>query len=260
MKVEKIYFKNQGQKIVGVLHIPDNKNPPAIVIVHGYGGYAFSERFRFIASEFCKAGYAVLRFAFRGYDFKTGDKSKSEFKNLRLFGEISDLRAAIDFMQKRGYERIALASESLGGVIILLLNDPRVKVLALWSINIHLKAIFENLYGEKIIKELEEKGRAIYVSHTTGDKFEINKEFWDEVKDIGDIPESKIREIKCPLLIIHGTNDKYFGPKVDRDLYELANEPKKLLIIKGANHTFTEPKHQKQLIKAILDWFNKWLK
>ncbi len=260
MKEEKVVFYSKGQRVSGILHTPDIKNTSAIIMVHGYGGFAFTKRFNFIASNFCKNGYAVLRFTFRGYDTKTSDKNSSEFKNLTISGEILDLKAAIDFMYKRNYKKIGLVSESLGGVIIILLNDPRIRALALWSVNIHVKAIFEDLYNEKIIKNLEEKGHATYISDTTGGNFEINKKFWDEVKNIGNIPENKIKEIKCPILIIHGTNDEYFGVEVAEDLYKLANEPKKLLIVKGANHTFTGLEYQKQLIGSILDWFNKWLK
>jgi esterase/lipase len=259
MREEKVEFYSEGQKVIGILHIPDVENPPAIIIVHGYGGYIFTDRFKHIASDFCKVGYATLRFAFRGFDSETGDKSTKEFKNLTISGEISDLKAAIDFMYSKGYRKIGLASESLGGTIIILLNDTRVKALAFWSANIHVKATFENLYGDKMIKEIEEKGRAIYTSHTTGNKFEIGKKFWDEVKKIEDISERKIKAIKCPILIIHGANDRYFGVKVAKDLYKIANKPKKLLIIEGANHTFVELECRQQLIDAILDWFKRYL-
>jgi len=164
MKEEKVKFGKQEKKIIGILNIPDVKNPPAIIMVHGYGGFAFSERFEFIASELCKANYAVLRFVFRGYNATTSDKHETEFKNLTISGEISDLKEAIDFMHQRGYKKIGLISESLGGVIIILLNDPRIKVLALWSANIHVRSIFENLFSKKMIKEVEEKGYSTYIS------------------------------------------------------------------------------------------------
>lgn len=259
---EKVTIKNsEGQEISGILHIPNVENPPAVIIAHGYGGYAFSERFEFVASELCKAGYAVLRFVFRCYDSVTGDKDTEEFKDLTISGEISDLKAVIDFMYQRGYKKIGLTSESLGGVIIILLNDPRVKAIAPWSANIHVRDIFENLYGKEMIKEIEEKGSSIYTSHTTGKKSVIERNFWEEVKKIGDIPEAKIKEIKCPILIIQGDKDEYFDVRIAEDLYNLANEPKKLVIVENANHTFASSKqHQKQLVSSILDWFNKYLK
>jgi len=259
MKEEKVKIKNQSQEILGILHIPDVETDKAIIIAHGYGGYIFTGRFRFIAQEFCKSGYTVLRFAFRGYNSETGDPSPLQFKNLTISGETSDLKSAIDFMNDKGYKRLGFASESLGGAIFLLLNDKRIKVAALWSVNIHIKSIFDDLYGEKIIKELGEKGVAIYTSHTTGKSFEISKNFWEEVKQIGDISEDKIRKINCPMLIIHGTKDQYFSTQVAKDLYNFANEPKKLFIVEGANHTFTEPKYQRRLIDSILDWFEKWI-
>ncbi len=258
---ERITIKNsEGQEISGILHIPNVENPPAIIIAHGYGGYAFSERFESIASELCKAGYAVLRFVFRCYDPVTGDKDTEEFKDLTISGEASDLKAVVDFMYQKGYKKIGLTSESLGGVIIILLNDPRIKAIAPWSANIHVRDVFEGLYGKEMLKELEEKGYSTYISHTTGEKSVVGRNFWEEVKKIGDIPENKIKEIKCPILIIQGDKDEYFNVKIAEDLYNLANEPKKLVIVEGANHTFTNSEHQKQLVNSILDWFNKYLK
>ncbi len=260
MKEEKVEFCSEGQKVHGILYISDVENSPAIIVTHGYGGYIFADRFKHLTLELCKAGYTVLTLIFRGYDIKTGDKSKEDFKSLTLSGQISDLKAAIDFLYKKGYKKIGFTAECFGGIIALLLNDPRIKALAFWSIDIRNKASFEKLYGKKLIKELEEKGKSIYTSLTTGKKFDINKDFWTEIKNIGDVSESKIKEIKCPMLIVYGDSDKFFDGKVSEDLYKLANKPKKLILIKGANHIFSNPEHLKELSESIIDWFNKWLK
>jgi dienelactone hydrolase len=260
MKKEMVEFENQGEKAFGILRVPDVKNPPAIIITHGYGGFIFEKRYELLASKLCKAGYAVLTLIFRGYDSKTGNKDKKHFKNITISGEMSDLKLAIDFLYKKGYEKIGFTAECFGGTIALLLNDPRINAIAFWSINIYTKITFENLYGRKIIKDLEEKGRAIYISRTTGEKFTLKRELWNEVKRNRIVPKNKIKKVKCPMLIIYGDNDKLFDVKVFKELYKIANKPKKLVVIKGADHIFSKPEHLKEMINSIIEWFDKWLK
>ncbi|MCK4608499.1 MAG: alpha/beta hydrolase [Gammaproteobacteria bacterium] len=47
---------------------------------------------------------------------------------------------------------------------------------------------------------------------------------------------SKIKQLKCPILIIHGTKDKIIPFWHSQKLYQTAAEPKKHLWIKGAGH------------------------
>jgi esterase/lipase len=258
MKEEKVEFESKGQKAFGILRVPNVKNPPAVIITHGYGGFIFEKRYELLASELYKSGYAVLTLIFRGYDPNTGDKSEKHFKDVSIAGEVSDLKKAIDFLYKRGYKKIGFAAECFGGVIALLLNNPRIEALALWSTSIYIKKLFQELYGEKIIKELEEKDQSIYTSRTTGKKFIIKRKLWDEVKVIEGTLEKKI---KCPLLIIYGTNDKLFDIKFYNDFYKIANEPKKLIAVKKADHIFSShPKYLKKLIDSVIEWFDKWLR
>jgi len=91
MKEEKVEFYSEGQKVHGILHIPSKITDNAIIMVHGFGGYAFNEPFEDVAKNLCMSGFEVLRFAFRGYG------EKENMNNLTISGEIKDLKSAIDF-------------------------------------------------------------------------------------------------------------------------------------------------------------------
>jgi alpha-beta hydrolase superfamily lysophospholipase len=253
MKEIPISFKSENQRIDGILHLPNKKNPSAIIIVHGYGGYAFTERFADLARKFCKKGFAVLRFQFRYY------KNFKNFVKLTISSEIKDLRSAIDFIEKQEIDKknIFLVTESLGGIIAILLNDARVKAMALWSPNIYLKNVFRQIFGKKVIENLEKKGFSEYVKHTTGEKIIIGKAFWDEIKRISYLDEKIIKKVKCPILIVNGTKDwAYKGLESAKKLYKFANEPKKIKIIKNGEHTFDSEKYS----KIASEWFKRWLK
>ncbi len=46
----------------------------------------------------------------------------------------------------------------------------------------------------------------------------------------------KIAQVKCPVLVVHGTNDATIPVAQGRMLYAAANEPKRLLLIEGGSH------------------------
>ena len=45
-----------------------------------------------------------------------------------------------------------------------------------------------------------------------------------------------IKEVKCPVLIIHGTKDSVIPHGHGKELFELANEPKRFIPVDGADH------------------------
>ena len=47
---------------------------------------------------------------------------------------------------------------------------------------------------------------------------------------------ARIGEVRVPVLVIHGADDRVVPPEQGRRLYDAANEPKRLVIIPGAGH------------------------
>ena len=45
-----------------------------------------------------------------------------------------------------------------------------------------------------------------------------------------------IKDVKCPVLVIHGTDDSVIPHGHGKELFELANEPKRFIPVEGANH------------------------
>lgn len=89
----------------------------AVVVTHPhplYGGDMFSPVVEAVARAYNRAGWASLRFNFRG----TG-ASQGSFDNGR--GEQEDVRAALALLGRKGFERIDLAGYSFGGWINALL-------------------------------------------------------------------------------------------------------------------------------------------
>lgn len=225
---------------------------------HGWSGNK-NEHGLFInaAREFCKNGFAVLHFDFRG-----SGESEGKFENAIFTEELSDLRSAIDFMKKQviNKEKIFLLGLSMGGAVSVLAYNTEIKAIILWSPAIHTKEIFPKILGRKIVKEVEEKG--YYDLHKephewrTQTEFRVSKRFLNEAKDL-DVP-SIFKKIRCPVLIIHGSTDNVVDLKFSKFL--TTDKNKTLEIIENADHTFHGQKHEKQVIALSLQFLKKWLK
>jgi len=238
-----ILFNNE---IFGVLHIPKKKSP-LIIMCHGWGANklgTWQGLFVETARELCKNGFAVLRFDFRG----SGD-SKGEFRKQTIKTMLEDLDYVLDNLKFNiDGDRIGLIGHSLGGKVAILkaAKDKRIKCLAVWS----TPALHQDILSKAFVDEVKEK-RYLWFNDI-GYGIDI-KQLESCLKYNG---LKALRKIKVPILIVNGSEDESVPPSHANKLYKNANKPKKLVILKGANHAFL---NNKEVIKVTRDWFNKWL-
>jgi dipeptidyl aminopeptidase/acylaminoacyl peptidase len=220
-------------------------------LCHGFTGNKLGTPYGLFvqaAREFCKNGFAVLRFDFRG----SGD-SEGDFEGQTIATEIEDLDAALNFLgsvKNINHNKVGLVGHSRGGVIGILktADDKKVRCLVTWaSVGIHME-----IWTRDEIKEVEKKG---YVYR---EGFRITKKLWKEDQNYDIIDAMK--KIKVPFQIIHGNKDETVPYSHAMKLFKNANEPKELVTVYGADHTFTNEMHRKKLILFSLKWLKKWLK
>jgi len=238
-----------------IFHNPNINNPPAIIMVHGFGGEGLEEEFEDIANNLCERGYAVLRFLFSGYE-------KNNLMDLTISKEISELKLVIDFLESENInkEKIGIIAQSLGCAVAMLLNDPRIKAMALLAPLINIKEDLGGEFGKNQIKEFETLGYTIFERRRKKQARKLGVGFWNEIKKIDKIRQEQIKMIKCPLLIIHGTADRTVDYKESETIFEWANEPKQLKLIKGGEHvTIRNPKIRKDVRRYILSFFTEYL-
>ncbi|UCE95778.1 MAG: alpha/beta hydrolase, partial [Candidatus Bathyarchaeota archaeon] len=60
-----------------------------------------------------------------------------------------------------------------------------------------------------------------------------------------------------PLLIITGDADMEIKLNSVRTFYESAKQPKKLVVIKGADHEMTNPEAYEETYKTVVNWFKQ---
>ncbi|MBZ0179292.1 MAG: prolyl oligopeptidase family serine peptidase, partial [Melioribacteraceae bacterium] len=161
------------------------------------------------------------------------------------------------FFGKIGNNKIGLLGHSRGGGIsILNANHDDVSCISVWA----SVATFER-YGSKQIEDWEKKGFVEVINTRTSQVMRMNRTLLDDIRDNKenlDIIKS-VKNLKKPLLIVHGKEDLAVPVKEANMLFEASNQSiSELYIIESTGHTFnavhpfngSNPKLDKALIKT----------
>ncbi len=263
MSEEKIHFENQGQKIEGILHSPDDKTDALIILAHGLTGSKEGPGGLFLklAEELSDKNFAVLRF-----NFGFTANNFSELHKMTIKGEVSDLKLIINTMSKR-YDKIGLVGESMGGTISILSWSEKIKSLVLWYPSVFPKetGLSKMLFSEEAVKELERTG-FVKGRKSDGREYKIGKEFVEELKSLDVILYAKL--ISSPCLIIHGENDIVVPFTQSERLLNFLQGPKKIVKIEKVYHAWKNKEFsayynaevQQKAAALTVEWFNQWLK
>jgi dipeptidyl aminopeptidase/acylaminoacyl peptidase len=60
-------------------------------------------------------------------------------------------------------------------------------------------------------------------------------------------------------IVVHGELDEVVPCVEGKAIYENLKQPKKLIVIKGADHTFTDLAHRYKAAEITLAWFKRYL-
>ncbi len=204
--IEEIYLKTSDNLSLKSWYIAPNTDlDKVIVFFHGNAGNIENRLFK--AEFFKKYGTGTLLVEYRGYGGNAGSPSEEGF--------YKDGRAAIEFLlnkKKIPLNRIILYGESIGsGTAVQMATEFSVSGL-----------ILEGAFTS-----------AANIAKATYPIVPVNlllKDRYDNDKKI-----SKINDM--PILLLHGKKDNvipYFHSEI---LFELAKEPKKILLIDNGGHS-----------------------
>jgi dipeptidyl aminopeptidase/acylaminoacyl peptidase len=235
MKVEKVYFKSEGKRISGILHLPEKINPSCVIASHGLLSSKDSEKYIALGEQISREGISMLRFDFRGI----GESEGSEEDNT-VSKKIADLSAAIDFIRSYpGLEnRIGLIGSSLGGFLSLIKasEDKEIRTIVIWATPLHLDDL-----GTK--KQEED--------------YPLPPEAFFE-----DLPKHRLVPLLHKVsncLVIHGEEDELVPLDQALGIFYNLSVPKEIHVIGGADHRLTDPAHRQRAIQLSVDWFKKYL-
>jgi len=198
---EKVLRTPDGHRLV-VWRAQAQPGQPTILYFHGNGGGLANRAGRF--GRYRELGFGLFALSYRGYSGSTG--SPSEAANLK------DAALAYDTLVAEGVDPgdIFIYGESLGsGVAVATAARKRAGGVILDAPYTSVVDIAARRYPILPVRTL------------LIDRYESDK---------------RIRQVKAPVLILHGEKDRVIPAEMGRALYALANEPKKLVLYPEGHH------------------------
>lgn len=207
-----VVLTSQGKKIFGY-YVKSADSAESTIILYNHGNRDHLQFYWDRVELFYKMGFHVFVYDYQGYGMSEGEPSEA--------GMYSDATAAYQFVKSLGFadSSIAVYGFSLGGAAAVHLAANIVTPRRLI-----LEAAFASATS------LTQSATLIDVPSTYFMKGEYKN-------------DEKIRTVHAPVLILHGTDDKFIDiDKNGKVLFNNANNPKKFLAVLGAGHSDIPPK------------------
>lgn len=213
---EEIYFETTDNEKLHGWFVPNDNAKVTVLFCHGNGGN-ISHRLEKIAI-FYGLGVNTFIFDYRGYGKSTGSPSER--------GLYNDAAAAFDYLtRERSIPEgsIVIYGESVGGAVTVSLAE------------------------RKDVKALITEETFTSVKDMAGIYYPFMPHFLLSAKFNS---TTRIKNVRCPKLIIHSTNDEIVPFYLGEKLFEAAAPPKRFLKIRGSHNTaFLDP--EEDYIKGI---------
>lgn len=222
--------------------LPDSKNKPVIITVHGYGRRRKHE-FDNLALWGKEDGYDIVQFDM--YDLF--DENDNNWQNW--------VRRAKETVEHYIFEKrpIYIIGFSMGGVIASYLAATcKVERLIL------LAPAFQYLNVENITNILVSGATGLLNNKKEKDEVELPKAFYSTFTEVIKNLKPYIKEVSCPILFIHGDEDEVIPVKSSIQAFEkLPHNQKKLFIVHQGSHRLLMDQKVNwevyQMIRLVLD-------
>jgi uncharacterized protein len=226
-----------GERIDYTWHHGPPEARKIVVIGHGVTGNKDRPFVVALAEGLAKAGVTALRFSFSG-----NGASGGKFTRSTITKEVEDLGAVIDAVREKS---ICYVGHSMGGAVGVLraANDPRIHALISLAGMVHTKAFAEREFG------MVKAGEGFMWDDTN---CPLSQEYMADMAKIGSVI-NEAPKIKVPWLLLHGTEDDVVPIQESREIFARANEPKRLVELKGANHVFAG-EHTAPMVSEVVKW------
>jgi len=219
-------------KIAGLMIIPQGrrKKYPCVILSHGLVSSKESSKYALVSDIFAGAGIATCRFDYHGCGESGGDITETtlsiRLENLDVITEYIIHHPSVD------PHNIGILGSSFGGTTCVLkaAKDARIKCISPWATPYRLDKDEDGTISGIPFKE------TIFTDFAQHDVLA-------EAQKVSNA------------LVIHGEMDEIVPCVEGKTIYKSIKKPKKCVIIKGGDHTLSDPIHRDEAIKLALHWF-----
>jgi alpha-beta hydrolase superfamily lysophospholipase len=232
-----------GERIDYTFHDGGSDATATVLIGHGVTGNKDRPHLVALAEGLAAAGINALRFSFAG-----NGESEGEFGDCTITKEVGDLGAVIDALASAGHP-LFYAGHSMGGAVGVLTasQDDRLSGLISLAGMVDCRQFAETEFGAETSGFMWEE-----------DGCPLTSTFMDDMRALGTIVD-KAHDIEIPWLLVHGSEDDVVPIHDSHNIFAKAAEPKQLLVIDGADHSFNEPSHRELMAKTVPSWVKSLL-
>ncbi len=220
---------------------PEAGPAPALAVLHGWGGNA--ETMLPLAVPLHRAGYALLFFDARSH----GRSDLDTFSSMPRFAE--DLDHALYWLKWQPEvdpKRLGVVGHSVGAAAALLAASRRDDLAAVVSI-----AAFA--HPQTVMRRLLESWRVPYVPFGWYILHYVQRVIGYRFDDIA--PLNTIWRIRCPVLLVHGTEDTTVPVAEAQALYAWrCGGAGRLLLVKGSHDSYQDLERQ---IGDLIDFLDQ---
>ena len=238
-----VTFDSDGHRLVGTLYLARGEEPkPTALLLHGCPGL---EKNLDLAATLRDRGWNALLFHYRGC---WGSAGRYDLRTIPR-----DVTAAVGYLagcpQAFGVDpgRIAVVGHSLGGwaAIVTAAAEPRLRAVAVYGAAARLD-------GPLTLSPAQVELEFTRFLATTPTEFAAQR---DEVAERISALDAVTAISPRPLLIVHGTDDRWVPVAQARELRARAGPACRYIEVDGANHAFAW--HRAQLRVLIADWLDE---
>ena len=201
---------------------PSKKSKKLVILLPGLSGNALSdERYDSLSHSVIANGFGFLRFDLW--------KTVNELEKLSINDIHSFIDKSIEFGRDSGYGEFSFVGKSFGGSVLLTYGGQINGRVVLWAPAI--------CFGDQ--------------SNLNESKSKLLSEFvsLDEIK----MNEADLRNLVCPVLIVHGTKDPIVSIENSRRI-SLSRDNISLTEINGADHSYKDPEHSRLVIRYTVEF------
>lgn len=233
-----LYESEKGRDTPG-----DNRG--LVIVCHGFTGTKEG------GGRALEMGEALGQFGFSTLlvDFAGCGNSEGAFEDLTLTGQVEDLEAVVACCRREGYRKIILNGRSFGGTtaICYAARDKDIDGVCTWAAVARPGELFQHRAKNTFTRE----GVELINLESEEGSVTLKKDFLEDLNQ-HDIPGSAGMLTPCSLMIIHGSADQSVPVEDAELLYSRAGKPKSLVVIKGADHRFSE--HTGETWQIFFEW------